>query len=477
MFAFCALKIGSTYAGAVHTAQRRMAVTTMTGPADCPAHGGETCGGEEPEEPLLLLQLGVSTVAGRGATEPEASATERRALGVVAARGTPPPASVANARRLALLFLVVDRLYNEAIWDRFFEGAPEGSFSVYVHRAAGPSLEQTLDQPPLPLAKWGALEVPKVPSAWCGLVGAMAASLLEALREPANVQFAFLSHDAVPLKRFAYVHWRLVGETRSTSKVCLASPAQSFPQGRRCAFRDNYHGMDPRVAKHHQWVVLARDHAVAVVERVRAAYEVWWRAHVRSSSGGCADEAVPLTALLMGTDPEREADAWEDLPKLGVESSCLTFMQWQDCLAGTRLDPHAELTKMRGLPQPLSEGEAKRYAELLRREEEEPRLCGRTLEGQVFHKPSSGVLHWPRTYCSIDGEYLRRLVGEGFMFARKFGEGALVFEGEASTVLEKFLSAEWSRVDESVATRRAWSRLDFLGQPAAETLLPWVGST
>jgi hypothetical protein len=121
--------------------------------------------------------------------------------------------------KVAFLFLLVDNLLHESTWNRFFEDATRSSFSVYVHRAAN-ALKH-----PQPLERWHAREVPRVPSEWCGLVGTMIASLQEALKDPTNTQFAFVSHDAVPLKGFGYVYHHLVAESPSTSKICFASPA------------------------------------------------------------------------------------------------------------------------------------------------------------------------------------------------------------------------------------------------------------
>merc|ERR1712046_432945 len=56
-------------------------------------------------------------------------------------------------------------------------------------------------------------------------MGVENAVLKEALRDPDNEQFVFISHNAVPLKSFDYVYEDLVVNSGKTSKFCFASAA------------------------------------------------------------------------------------------------------------------------------------------------------------------------------------------------------------------------------------------------------------
>lgn len=361
---------------------------------------------------------------------------DREALAVVAARGrSMGDQNAVDGRvtpKVAFLFLAMHGIWHERIWDSFFEGAPHGAFSAYVHRAeVGRDRAQG---PGLPLARWGVRAVPTVPSAWCGLLGAMVALLQESLLDAANAQFVFVSHDAVPMKRFAYVYQHLINDTPETSKFCFASSAESLSESSTwCDFRDQYHNADKRVTKHHQWIVLARQHADMVVRNALTAYDVWLPSYLASEPGaGCSDESVPATALLLGLGPG--LDVRKDLRRMGVHNSCLTFTAWHECLAGTDLNP--------------------RWSN-----DYDTQIC---LSTQPDPSPSHNV--WPRAFCDIDADYFRRLAAEGFMFARKFEIGSTVKDGLQSMPIEDVLPALWDQINETTAAQHTWSRLDFSGR-------------
>lgn len=426
----------------------------------------------------------------------------------VSKAGSLQAASSPGSPKVAFLFLTMKDLAWPKLWQSFFSSATTGDYSIYVHQAAlkdGPDAEH-----PLPLAEFGAISVPWVKTAWCALFGVEVAILSAALADPANVQFVFVSDTTVPLKSFAYVYQQLVKNSPTTSKFCLAEPA-SFAYAsvemakqeaqRDCVFRDYLRNINPRTLKHHQWAVLARSHAVAVVRNAAAALDiyqdVWTQAapDITSMGEGCSDEAVPIIALLHDLDVRNSStgNTWTDLTRLGVEQNCLTYVRWRNCFGGTELD----LRNVVGETATLF----KNYDEL-----------GSIVKGLIRPKLSLDFMKtnlkremngFPHAFSNIDENYLRSMVNQGFMFARKFHVGLEVattrkvsagestrksswssyltgaaskasnyLTGAATTEevmepLETFLPKLWDEVDAQQAQAATWSRLETRGAPGA----------
>ncbi|CAE8656753.1 unnamed protein product, partial [Polarella glacialis] len=229
----------------------------------------------------------------------------------------PWPGSVPQ---VAFLFMAMDRLDFEDVWDKFFEAAPDIGYSIFVHRANKRKDTSFADRfggwgrtPSAPLGRWGAIDVPHVETRWCALFGVEVALLAAALQDSRNQQFVFLSHNTVPLKSYSYVYRELIEKSPATSKFCFAEPAfhklatsETIRNElrRQCVFRDFYRSWNPRTLKHHQWVVLSREHAEIVVRRGSEALRIWRRTwelaapDLLAMGEGCSDESVPVTALL-----------------------------------------------------------------------------------------------------------------------------------------------------------------------------------
>lgn len=153
--------------------------------------------------------------------------------------------------KVAFLFLTMSDFPWLKVWEAFFQDASKKDYSIYVHRAALKDAAKRKAQP-LPLAKYGAIEVPWVQTAWCALFGVEVASLFHAMQDPTNVQFVFISDSSVPLKPFNYVYKQLALNFPETSKICLASGAY-FTEAKKefvkqeakraCVFRDFLRGI------------------------------------------------------------------------------------------------------------------------------------------------------------------------------------------------------------------------------------------
>lgn len=383
--------------------------------------------------------------------------------------------------KVAFLFLTMSDFPWLKAWEAFFQDAWKKDYSIYVHRAALKDAAQRQAQP-LPLAKYGAIEVPWVQTGWCALFGVEVASLFHAMQDPANLQFVFVSDSSVPLKPFAYVHKELALNSPETSKICLASGAY-FNKARTefakqeasqaCVFRDFLRGINPRAMKHHQWAVFSRAHAKMIIQYAKEAlkiYEdVWLQAapDIKNAAEGCSDEAVPLIALLHALDAKGEStgNTWLDLTRLGVEQNCLTFVRWRNCFVGTQLDLSTPFAALKTVWNNLNE--------VLN-------LDNIDLQKSALKRELNG---FPHAFDNITGSYLETLMDQNFMFARKFHTGAQVLETDPdygtlfgvftpfdkapveAQPLAEVLPRLWSRLDLEKAQKSPWSRLEKSGKP------------
>jgi len=382
--------------------------------------------------------------------------------------------------KVAFLFLTMTELAWPTLWNRFFEGADEDLYSIYVHRAA--VKDNATDKPPLPLAKFGARAVPWVQTAWCALFGVEVASLAAALEDTRNRQFVFVSDSTLPLKNFGYVYHQLAELSPHTSKFCLASHATQTAAGaeiikqeskRACVFRDFLHQYNPRAMKHHQWAVFNRDHASAVVRRAEQALDVyeaaWLQAapDIKSMGEGCSDEAVPLIAMLddMEASGGSTGNTWSDLTRMGVEQQCLTYVRWRNCFTGTSL----ALSSTSGDLKTLWENRGSLWEAI-------PGMDG-SVEFDFLKSPLKRELNgFPHAFEDVELAYLETMVNEGFMFARKFETSATVIMPAGSTAfgvqaervrvpLSDLLPALWAGVNATHSQASVWSRLESAGRP------------
>eukprot|EP00928_Gymnodinium_smaydae_P098868 TRINITY_DN9296_c0_g3_i2.p1 TRINITY_DN9296_c0_g3~~TRINITY_DN9296_c0_g3_i2.p1 ORF type:complete len:483 (-),score=53.10 TRINITY_DN9296_c0_g3_i2:115-1563(-) len=347
--------------------------------------------------------------------------------------------------KVAFLFMVGDELLHPRLWHSFFQEAATDAYNIYVHRSKESAQEQDL-----PLLQFGAQAVPRVETAWCGIFGGEVALLYHALaHDPANQQFVFISESTVPLKPFAYVYQELMLE-KHTSKFCFGQAAKSvlrtphvvqFLQG-FCFFRDFYVQSNKKVMKHHQWIVLGRQHAKTVVSRSVAALRQWGKTWERQHYEGCSDESAPIAALLLDAKcplPQSELHA------MGIRRSCLTYVNWRGCLHGSELD--------------LSDG-VKDLKRLLRN------VDNKTFVNFFDSRSKKALNGFPYSFAHVDERHLDIIVKKyGFMFARKFEKGATVTRYDKSVVLlEEVLPQKWAEAS-PLARQPVWSSLDTFGIP------------
>jgi len=345
------------------------------------------------------------------------SEIEVDATRAVLARSNPPVHRNLLKKRLkktvpkvAFLFLLTDTVEQPVVWDTFFRGADPLHFSVCVHRSKPASSLGSFQSLP------NTVEVSYTASEWCALMGVQVAVLREALRDPDNHQFVFVSHNAVPLKSFDYIYHDLVVHSVQKSKFCFASEDRAGGMA-DCRFRELTQTREEHVLKHHQWIILSRQHAEIVVERVIGALTVYDAlrdiTRDREDPKLCSDESVPGMALLQHARHKRSKpsfdandEIWSALETMGVQQRCTTFVYWSGCMSSSELDL------------------------------------------QERKHQDAAVLH-PLAFVNISSSYLQTLVSSSLLFGRKFNRDAVVL-GKTPTkdgvAIADVLPKMWQRV-------------------------------
>eukprot|EP00425_Heterocapsa_triquetra_P036994 CAMPEP_0195082612 /NCGR_PEP_ID=MMETSP0448-20130528/23756_1 /TAXON_ID=66468 /ORGANISM="Heterocapsa triquestra, Strain CCMP 448" /LENGTH=410 /DNA_ID=CAMNT_0040115741 /DNA_START=106 /DNA_END=1338 /DNA_ORIENTATION=+ len=160
------------------------------------------------------------------------------------------------------LLMTMDDVAHPDIWRAFFDGAPSGSYSAWVHCKYPDKCRANLAQSGLAEFKL----VPTVYSEWCfDLVSPMLQMVRSALAEnvlPPGVpeKFVFLSAQALPLKPFSVIRAEL-GKHPSASDFCVYPPSW-WSQGKV----DN----TTFAVAASQWSILAKEDAEVLVNRMPA---------------------------------------------------------------------------------------------------------------------------------------------------------------------------------------------------------------
>ncbi len=158
--------------------------------------------------------------------------------------------------KLAFLFLTIGNLNHEEHWKDFLNGY-EHQYSLYVHAKNKKNVTSPFLKPYV---------IPEtVQTSWSHTMKAQIALLKEALKDPQNGKFVFLSESTIPLQNFAKVYRVLFSTPKSIFKT------QPNPHLNIYTPKDAPHSrMVPGIQlkyqqKHSQWIVLNRKHAALLV--------------------------------------------------------------------------------------------------------------------------------------------------------------------------------------------------------------------
>lgn len=261
---------------------------------------------------------------------------------------TPPP-------KLYFLFLATDKISNLGVWQNFFSRAPAEQYEVFVH-CKMPHCTSSLVGTKFEV-------VPTVPSYYCtDLVSPMNQLLSTALGKngagnPAD-KFIFVSDSTLPAKPFQAVYGKLAA--RQGSDFCIF-PTQEWADVRNA-------GVVEVAPKHHQWIILSREHAqgsssmwaagklhdfMARFRMNHLGYTWMNNTFADSRNFGCLDEFWHMAAIFGSIkQPIGSADQDVHLPnfvggplrvsaRAGWQGTCDTFVMWSKylgALAGATMD-------------------------------------------------------------------------------------------------------------------------------------------
>jgi len=111
-----------------------------------------------------------------------------------------------DEKKVALLFLTVNELNHPGLWERQLKDDPH--FSVYVH-------SKNEMQNPF-FAKYRIANI--VPTSWSRHMRAWQELLREAVKDPANTKFVFLSDSCIPLSSLNEIYQRLTQDNLSSMR-------------------------------------------------------------------------------------------------------------------------------------------------------------------------------------------------------------------------------------------------------------------
>lgn len=161
--------------------------------------------------------------------------------------------------KMAFLFIARNRLPLDMVWDAFFQGDKENRFSIFVHSRPGFLLSKATTRSSYFLNRQINDSV-QVDWGEASMIQAERMLLENALMDPFNERFIFLSDSCIPLYNFSYTYDYIM--SASTSFV------DSFADTKEGRYNPKMHPVIPveNWRKGSQWVVLIRKHADIVVK-------------------------------------------------------------------------------------------------------------------------------------------------------------------------------------------------------------------
>ena len=143
--------------------------------------------------------------------------------------------------KIAFLFLTIADIYHEAMWKDFFQ-SHESQYTIYVHPK-----EQVTSR------FFKRYVIPhQAPTSWTNTMRAQVKLLKEALKNPENDKFVYISESTIPLLTFEEVF------------ESLDNPYSQFHYAINTQNRRHFGKID-MLYKNSQWIVLNRKHAELIV--------------------------------------------------------------------------------------------------------------------------------------------------------------------------------------------------------------------
>ncbi|GAA0155608.1 transferase [Lithospermum erythrorhizon] len=161
--------------------------------------------------------------------------------------------------KIAFLFISRNRLPLENVWDAFFQGDKENKFSIFVHSRPGFLFNKVTTRSMYFLNRQINDSV-QVDWGEASMIQAERILIQNALIDPSNERFIFLSDSCIPLYNFSYTYNYLMSTSQSF--------VDSFADTKQGRYNPKMHPVIPVQywRKGSQWVVLNRKHAEIVMK-------------------------------------------------------------------------------------------------------------------------------------------------------------------------------------------------------------------
>ncbi|KAL6520224.1 Glycosyltransferase bc10 [Orobanche minor] len=161
--------------------------------------------------------------------------------------------------KIAFLFIARNRIPLDIVWDVFFQGDADNRFSIYVHSRPGFLLTTATTRSAFFLNRQINNSI-QVDWGEASMILAERILLQNALMDPFNERFIFLSDSCIPLYNFSYTYDYITSASSSF--------VDSFADRKESRYNPKMHPVIPvdNWRKGSQWVVLTRKHAGIVVE-------------------------------------------------------------------------------------------------------------------------------------------------------------------------------------------------------------------
>lgn len=164
--------------------------------------------------------------------------------------------------KIALLFLTIGNLYHEGHWQDFLKNN-EQRYTLYIH-----SKEPLSDTSPFKKH-----EIPaKLETTWANTMRAQIELLREALKDPANEKFIFLSESTIPFLGFDTIYNTVMATPKSIFPYCTNVHIDESRSGTFWHYHNyqpnrNFYPIPEKFQhKNPQWVILNRKHAQLMVD-------------------------------------------------------------------------------------------------------------------------------------------------------------------------------------------------------------------
>jgi len=371
----------------------------------------------EIEERLQKLQAAAASPASQRLRGQQKTTLEHASTNAtnfaVSHNSTGEAGSQVGSAQVFFLFMTLSGLDRPELWQAFFQGANPTQYRVLMHcRFPGMCNFELSTHNPM-----GIMVVETVPTYYCtDLVSGMVQLLRSALPLSGNPndKFVFLSESTLPMKPFPFIYQSLTAD--QNSDFCV------FPSEWWVRMYEKS-GQRGRLVKHHQWMVLSREHGQILSDRWVGDNQLqtsqYWSVPV--CEGDCVSSIGQAQMGLMPRSIVKECtDEWAPFAMI----------------YGILMDHGQQTQNIPGLSQTpfwihgfTTQGQCRTFAWWASHRHESD-----TLVAEIFRDPGSRLSCFPCTgshpveFLWLSESSIMRLRQSSFLFARKFADGVLSYD-------------------------------------------------